>query len=291
MALYGEFTSQAEIDREYNAVGMVADLKPYIDFDAKANAEARGSLRYEPDIPYGAGADETLDIFPAESPNAPVLIFIHGGYWRSMSSKDFSLVAKGLAARGVTVVIPDYSLCPSVDIPEITRQTRAATAWVHARIAEYNGSPDRIFACGHSAGGQQAGMLAATDWEREHGMPRNAIKGVIPISGLFDLAPLRHSWLQPVLQLDAATVEGQSPLRNIPHDGPPMLVSVGDEESSEFKRQAEAYAEAWRAGGNRAELVIQEARNHFTSFRDLNDPDAPFTRILAAFMETCLQGS
>ncbi|WP_319583251.1 alpha/beta hydrolase [uncultured Pseudodesulfovibrio sp.] len=279
--------TREETDREYNAVASVPDLSPYMEYDAEANARARRDLRPAEGVAYGASSDETVDIFPAHEPDAPVLFFIHGGYWKSMRSSDFHLIANGLVPKGVTVVLPNYSLCPAVSMDEITRQNRAALAWTHAHASGHNGSPDKLFVCGHSAGGQQAGMLASTDWTAL-GLPADAVKGVLPVSGLYDLAPLADSWLQPTLRLTEALIEEQSPLRNVPADGPPLYVSVGGEESSEFRRQAREYLAAWRERGNMGELFVQEDRNHFTSFRDFDRPDGELTVRVLGFMERCL---
>jgi arylformamidase len=289
MPWHERLTTQADIDREYNAVQSVADLRPYLEYDAGANARARRELRLIADVAYGPHRDETVDVFPAERPDAPVIVFVHGGYWRSLHGSDFHLIANGLVPSGATVVLTNYSLCPAVSIAEITRQNRAATAWAYRHAERYNGSPDKLFVCGHSAGGQQAGMLAATDWAGEYGLPADLVKGAVPISGLYDLSPLVRSWLQPALQLDHDAVLRQSPLSNIPADGPPLLVSVGGEETGEFRRQAGEYAAAWQARGNAAELVVQEGRNHFTSFRDLDRPDGPFTVRVLEFIERCLE--
>src|SRR5262249_31599840 len=140
-------------------------------------------------VRVGPTVDETVDVFPAQQPGAPVLVFIHGGYWRILSSKEFSLVARGPSAHDVTVVVTNYSLSPKVTIAEITRQNRAVIAWLSREARAFNGDPERIFVCGHSAGGHQVGMLVATDWPGEYELPQSIIKGGIPISGLFDLSP------------------------------------------------------------------------------------------------------
>ncbi|WP_316896615.1 alpha/beta hydrolase [Pseudodesulfovibrio indicus] len=285
MNLYREFTSAEDIDREYNAVSMVSDLGPYLEFDASANETARNELKCVLDVSYGHRADEILDIFPAETAEAPVVIFIHGGYWKSMSSRDFSLVANGLVANGVTVVIPNYSLCPSVAFPEITKQNRVAVAWVYENIHMFNGDPGNIFLCGHSAGAQQVGMLAATDWEGEYRLPGESIRAGVPISGIFDLSPLYYSWLQPTLRLTHDTIMRESPLFQVPVGGMPLLVSVGAEESSEFIRQAREYQAAWEQAGNSVEICIQPERNHFTTIRDLYFEDGRFTQTLLTFLE------
>ena len=287
MNLYRRFKNQTEIDKEYNAVSMVPDLKPYIDSDTIANTQVIEKFQNTLDLKYGPMISETLDIFPAESPDSPVFVFVHGGYWRSLSSRDFSLVARGLVSQGFTVVLPNYSLCPLVSIPEITRQIKASIAWVYQNISKYNGSSDRIFVGGHSAGGQQVGMLLSTDWEKEYSIPNIVIKGGIPISGIFDLTPLYYSWLQPTIMLNQQVISTQSPQFQIPDNAPPILISVGEEESLEFIRQSKDYHKSWIDKDLESDLFIQPKKNHFTTFRDLNDPNSLLVHTIMQFIERC----
>ena len=288
MQLYREFVSQEEIDRQYNVETAVGDMRPYVEWFVGGSAKARAELNCVLDVPFGPSRDETLDIFPASTRGAPVLLFIHGGYWRMLSSKEFSLVARGPVAHDVTVVVSNYSLCPQVTIAEITRQSRAAVAWIARNIAAHNGDPERLFVAGHSAGGQQVGMLVATDWPGEYGLPANVIKGGMPISGLFDLRPLRHSWLQPKLQLDHDVIERQSPLFQIPDQAPPLLVTVGGDESAEFHRQSADYVAAWRARGHRATEFAQPGKNHLTAIASFEDQDSALCRTLLEFIRTAV---
>lgn len=272
MKLYRDFTSQEEIDQQYNIEVAVGDMRPYVEWFVGGSARARAELDCILDVPFGPTRDETLDIFPAATPDAPVLLFVHGGYWRILSSKEFSLVARGPVARGVTVVVSNYSLCPKVSIAEITRQSRATVAWIANNIGRYNGDPQRIHVAGHSAGGHQVGMLLATDWLGEYGLPANILKGGMPISGLFDLRPFRHSWLQPKIQLDHDLIERQSPLFHVPEQGPPLLVTLGGDESAEFHRQSADYVAAWRAQGLNAREFAQPGKNHLTAIAGFEDP-------------------
>ncbi len=288
MKLYRNFSSQDEIDQEYNAVLAVQDLQTYIERDTRSNIETRNELKSVLGVQYGSSLDETIDIFPAENPLAPVFVFIHGGYWMSMESQDFSMVARGLVSKGITVAMPNYSLCPSVSMSEITRQNRDAVAWLFREINKYNGNPKQMFVCGHSAGGQQVGMLASTDWIKDYGLPRNIIKGGIPISGIFDLSPLYYSWLQPTIQLTQGMIQEQSPLFQLSDNGFPMLLSVGENESLEFKRQSQQYLLAWQKKGFKGKMVIQPDKNHFTTIRDFFIPDSPFITSVLEFMKDCL---
>lgn len=284
MKLYREFTSQEEIDQEYNIQTMVPDLLVRVEEMAAVSARAREELNCHLDLSFGPTRDETLDIFPADTPDAPVLVFIHGGYWRSFSSKDFSLLARGPVAHGITVVVTNYSLCPKVSIAEISRQSRAAIAWLYREAPRFNADRQRLFVCGHSAGGQQVGMLAATDWTGEYGLPPDIIKGGIPISGIFDLAPLMYSWLQPKLLLTHEIIRRESPLFNIPPVAPPLLLSLGEYESLEFHRQAAVFLDAWKANGLEARLLVQTGKNHITAIEELARQDSSLCEALVAFM-------
>ncbi|MFH2045771.1 MAG: alpha/beta hydrolase [Pseudomonadota bacterium] len=287
MKLYRNFTSQEEIDYQYNVAVTEPDIQSYVEMFIGGSEKARKELDCILDVRFGPTVDETVDIFPAKQPDAPIIVYIHGGYWHSLSSKEFSVVATGPNAHGFTVVLPNYSLCPKVTITEITRQNRAFIAWLYRNARKFNGNPERIFVCGHSAGGHQVGMLAATDWPGEYGLPENIIKGGIPISGLFDLFPFRYSWLQPKLQLSSEVIQQQSPLFNIPAKGPPLLISVGEKESAEFHRQAADYLTAWRAQNLYGELFVQPNKNHFTSIEGLIDANSTFCQSMIDFTKEC----
>jgi len=287
--LYRNFLSQSDIDREYNVVSMVGNVSPYVEYDNSKNINTMKELISSIDEKYGAMLDETVDVFPSKEPNSPILVFIHGGYWHSMSNKNFSLIARGLVLNDITVAIPNYSLCPKVTIQEITRQNRASITWLYNNAKRFNGNPEKIIICGHSAGGQQAGIITTTDWEGEYGLPKNLIKGSIPISGIFDLTPLYYSWLQPKLQLNYGLINKQSPLFQISENKTPMLISYGDKESAEFKRQSEDYFNALVKRGYTAQLHEQKEKNHFMTFRDLNDPDSFFCQLVIEFIkQTCI---
>jgi arylformamidase len=278
--LYRSFSTQEEIDREYDVERMVPDFRPYAKHFIEESAKARAELPSKLDLRFGPTLDEYIDYFPAPQPDSPLLVFIHGGYWRLLSAKEFSLVARGPHARGVAVAVTNYSLCPKVTIAEITRQSRAAVAWLYAHASQLGINRESIFVSGHSAGGQQVGMLAATDWPGDYGLPPDVIKGALAISGLFDLEPLRYSWLQPKLQLDFAEIRGQSPIYHIPRKAPPLVVTLGGEESAEFHRQSRDYLAAWQAAGLPGRWLDQPGCNHFTAIYGLNERDSDLCRAL-----------
>lgn len=276
MKLYRDFTSQEEIDREYNAGAAVPDSAARIEGWIARSAAARGSLSCRLGVAYGPTRDEYLDIFPSGE-RAPVHVFVHGGYWRRFTAREHSFVAPPLVAAGVSVVVVNYALCPGVGIDEIVRQVRASIAWTHRNAASFGGDPDRISISGHSAGGQLTAMALATDWPGVYDLPTDTLKAGLPISGLFDLAPFPYSFLQPALQLDWGQVRRNSPISLPPPPGIPVTVAVGGSESAEFRRQSAAFAEAW-TGSRYLEIP---GCNHFTVLEELERAESP---LLAALL-------
>ena len=281
VVLYREFTTQAQIDAQYDVDLSVPDYGVYAGHYGEQSRLARHRLRSELDIPYGPTRDQRLDIFPAARAGAPVFVFLHGGYWRSLSSKEFSCVASGPHAVGVTTVVVNYALTPKVSIDEITRQARASVAWVLRHIERYGGNPQHVVLGGHSAGAHLTAMCLQTAWDEDYGLPTDPLAGAVLVSGVYDLYPLRFSVMQPQLQLDDGVIRRNSPLFGVRTCKTPVLITWGSEETREFHRQSEAYLAAWRACGNRGERSPQAGRNHFDAIYGFEDPMSPLCRWLA----------
>jgi arylformamidase len=245
----------AWLDRQYNNRALVPEHAAHFARWASDSAQARQRLPALLDVTYGHGAGETLDVFPASRkagrPPAPVLVFIHGGYWRSLDKSDHSFVAPAFVDQGACVVVPNYALCPAVTIPQIALQMTQALAWVYRHIGAHGGDPQRITVVGHSAGGHLAAMLLACDWARVGaGLPAALVKNALSISGVFDLAPLRQTpFLRDSLRLNAQQVRQASPAG---FPAPPLLDGRGElfavagaDESDEFVRQNQLIQTAW----------------------------------------------
>lgn len=272
--LYRNFATSEQIDAEYDMSLVIGDPSEYFAFYINESAAARERLAGELDVPFGPTIEETLDIFPAANPAAPIVVFIHGGYWRRLSAKEFSYVANGLVARGITTVVTNYALCPKVSLPEITRQARAAIAWLRTTGHAYHGDRDRIYVAGHSAGGHLTARVLCTDWAGDYALPADLVKGAYAISGLYDLQPLRYAFVQPSLQLNADIIQRESPALNLPSAAAPLIAEVGGEESNEFRRQSADYIDRWKAAGLAGTYREQPGRNHFNVIYDFNDPDS-----------------
>jgi arylformamidase len=280
-ALYRDFTTQAQIDAQYDVERSVPDFMVYARHYTDQSRLARHRLRCVLDVPFGPTRDETLDIFPAANPGAPVFVFIHGGYWRMLSSKEFSCVALGLHELGITTVVVNYALTPKVRIDEITRQARAAVAWVLRRIDRHGGDPGKVVVGGHSAGAHLTAMCLQTAWDEDYGLARDPLVGAVLVSGLYDLEPLRYSGMQPQIQLDDGVIRRNSPLFSVRACRTPALVTWGDDEPDEFRRQSDDFLSAWQAAGNRARRIAQAGANHFTAITGFEDGKSPLCQWVA----------
>lgn len=254
----------AWLDREYNARVAIDDSAGIIARWADEAASVRRRAAVLCDIAYGETPAERLDFFPAAAQEAPLFVFLHGGYWRSLDKSYFSWVAPPLVAAGVSVAIPNYALVPSVTMQTIVRQALAAHAWLYRHASRYDFDRRRIVSGGHSAGGHLAAMMLCARWKRWGAdLPQRLVRAGLSISGLHDLAPVAAApFLAGDLRLDAAAARRLSPATMPPATGARLLAVVGQLESGEFHRQANVLAAAWPAGT--VEVLEVPGRHHLS---------------------------
>jgi arylformamidase len=257
--VYRGYDAEA-MELQYNPRATVSGVDDIIANWTALSAAFTGRTDCVLDIAYGSRPEEKLDVYKPETGNAPVMIFIHGGYWRALDKKPFAFMAEPLVDAGALVVSINYTLCPAVTIDEIVRQCRAACAWVRHNAKRYGGDPDRIHITGHSAGGPLTAMMAATDWPAyENGLPSD-------------------------VRMDAKTASRNSPLSLTPAHDMPMTVAVGGGETDEFRRQSKEFRDRWADHLGRIDYIETPAENHFTIIDGISRAGTPITRALLDHM-------
>jgi len=275
----GPVAETIDYEKEYDNRGRVPEHPEiFARWQREAAAYRQAARDAELGLPYGPAPRQTVDLFPARDDDAqtPLALFIHGGWWRSLEPAMFSQLAGGPNARGVTVAVAGYDLCPHVSIATIIEEMRSACLWLWRKQRK------RIFVFGHSAGGHLAACLLAQDWKTfASDAPADLVPMAYAISGVFDLAPLCHVSQNADLRLDDAEARKVSPLYWKVPSGRTFDAVVGGAESSEFLRQSKIIAESWGARGVSTRYEEIAGANHFTVVDPLSDPESTMTRRVA----------
>jgi len=264
------------LDAQYDTSKQLADgnVAPYFARFVEESAKARERVHADLDRRYGEGERETIDFFPATKPNAPLFVWVHGGYWRRMSKNEFSFVAPPLVEAGAAVAVVNYPLAPGPRLDEIVDAVRRGFAYALEHASDLRADPARVFVGGHSVGAQLAGMTAS----------HVAVRGVLALSGLYDLDPLRSTHVNDAIAMDAATAARNSPLHQPPLGDPALIAAAGDDEQQAFHLQQRAYLAAWRAWGHSGTAVAAPQHNHFTIVLELANAGSPISHALRELM-------
>ncbi|MFZ2652586.1 MAG: alpha/beta hydrolase [Burkholderiaceae bacterium] len=259
------------LDAQYNNRARIPEHPQIFERWARASELTRRESLCQIDLRYANGPNETLDVFAPRLENSPVLVFIHGGYWRSLDKCDVSFVAPSFVQDGAMVVLPNYALCPAVTIEAIALQMVRALEWTYRNAATYGADRNRIVVAGHSAGGHLATMMLSCLWhEVASDLPADLVRCAMSISGLFDLEPLRHTpFVMNDLRLTRESARRLSPAF-FPRPKGVLHAVVGAEESEEFLRQNELIQSAW---GTQSVPVCERiaATNHLNVLHDFAD--------------------
>jgi len=267
--------SDEQINLSFMPRRSVADPDAWLAREATFSEKTRAAFAgARLDVPYGDSPLQRLDIFPASRKNAPIHIYIHGGFWRALDKSSYSHIGATLARAGAVGVIINYDLCPKVTVDDVVRQTMAAIAWTYRHGAELGGDPNRIFLSGHSAGGQLAAMALAHDWRAE-GLPGDIIKGVAALSGVYDLEPILRIEANAEIQLKPEMVARNSPLFLEPRVMAPVIVAPGGGEPDLWIQQSRDYAAMLQSRGYKASLMVLPKHHHFSITIALSDPGDP----------------
>ena len=277
--------SPEELARQYSPRGTVNNLDALLQ-DYRAQSLPMYDLPHLRDLRYGPQADELLDLFPVPGqPDAPLFVFIHGGYWRALGKEDSVFMARNFTERGIAVASIGYQLAPAARLGEIVAQCRRSLAWLYTQGQAHGVGVDRIVVAGSSAGGHLGAMLLAGDWQAEFGVPADIVKGAILVSGLYDLAPVQQTTPNDWLSLSAAEALALSPLHHLPAASTRLCVATAETDTDEFKRQSLDYAAACRQRGCAVHYLDVPGRNHFDVIMDWMNPQAALTQAAWALFD------
>jgi arylformamidase len=264
-----------DYEAEYNNRARVPEHVEIMERWQMLSAAYRLASTPENDRPYGGKERQRYDLFVANSGSAPLVVYIHGGYWQRGDRKDFSFVARELNANGITVAIPSYSLAPAASVMEIIDEMTLCLVTLWKKLRR------RPLVIGHSAGGHLSAAMLANEWGRVAGVPADLVRAAYGLSGVYDLAPLIGTSLNQALYLSAGISRAASPIfRPAPAKGRRFVAAVGGDESAEFLRQSRDIAQTWEKAGVITENVVVPGANHFTILEELIRPGSPvLTRI------------
>jgi len=271
--------SDADLNDQYEIESRVEDPEGVQSRYAALSVAAAELPGARLDLAYGTDARQRLDVFAPPQGPAPALMFFHGGYWRAGSKETRRFPAAAWRERGVAWVPVGYRLAPETTLDEIVADARAALAWLHRNGLEVGCDPGRIHVAGNSAGGHLVAMLAADGWQEAVGVPRDVVRSAVAVSGLFDLAPLRRTFVNEWLHLDRESAERNSPIRFPVRADLPVLLAWGARESVAFSQQSLDYA---RQCGGRVRSMECDGADHFSVIGDFADPDSALFQAIAA---------
>ena len=261
----------AVLSKLYNNRELVPDHPQYFARWAEGSQKARATMTAHLDLRYGEMPGETIDLFPSRRGDGSCMMFIHGGYWRSLDKRDFSFLAPAFVTGGISLAVVNYDLCPKVSMDEIVRQMLRASRWLWLHAEDYGMDQDRLYVSGHSAGGHLTAMLMSALWPVfDSRLPKDLWKGGLAISGVYDLRPIMSvDWLNVDLRLDADAAQRLSPAFIPPATRAPVMTAVGGDESSEFLRQNALLGERWKSAFA-GDYTVKGA-NHFSVMDALAD--------------------
>lgn len=277
----------ADLDQGYDqrqwAPNMAQVLQRYRD----RSEDARAALGAPTRLPYGPSEVERLDFFDCGRRGAPVLVFFHGGAWRSGQASDYAFLAGMWVRAGVHVVLPDFAWVQDCggDLRPVAEQARRCLSWLHANAASLGADPARLFVAGHSSGAHLAAVLGTTDW-RTRGMPQDVIRGALLCSGIYELEPVRRSSRSSYVSLDDESIQALSPIRHLALQRHPMVVAWGSLESPEFQRQGREFVQFAQAEGLAVDPLLVQDSNHFEILETLADPDGLLARAALKLMSS-----
>ena len=263
------------LEKGYNVRLLVDDFDGLISRWSDRSEKFRQNVDSSLNCQYGDGEKDKLDIFRCGEANAPLFIFVHGGYWQRGDKSVYSFVAESFINSGIDVALIGYQLCPVASMTNIVEKIQEAIIWIWRNAENYSISKNRINVSGHSAGGHITGMILATDWQQiSSDLPTDLVKTGIPISGLYQLEPLRKTTIADALGLDDVESMALSPHFFEPITTAPILVTLGGAETPEFHWQTDQFVEKWKLHDISLDYHAEPDVDHFGVVERLASKDS-----------------
>jgi arylformamidase len=278
---------QVELDASYDQAFYAPLRLQIINRHASSSEEARRRIGQPVRQSYGPTSVEKLDIYATKRAHAPIFVFIHGGAWLGGEAKNYAFPAEMLVNAGAHYVALDFIAIREAggDLRVMAEQVRRGIAWVYKNAASFGGDASRLYVGGHSSGGHLCGVALVTDWEKDHSLPADAIKGGLCMSGMYDMKPVRLSKRSSYVKFTDEMEQAMSSQRHLPLLRAPVIVTYGSNETPEFQRQSRDFAAAVKAAGKPVELVEAANFNHFEMTETLGNPYGPNGRAALALMK------
>jgi arylformamidase len=278
---------QTELDNAYDQSVYAPNQQQVLKRTALNSERVRQHLGAPKRLAYGSTAIEALDLYPTKRPNAPVMIMIHGGAWRSGYAKDYAEAAELFVNAGAHYAVLDFinvieaggSLFPMVE------QIRRGIAWVYKNAASFGGDPNRIYIVGRSSGSHLGGVVLITDWQKDFGVPADMVKGALLSSGMYDLKPVRLSKRSAYIKFTDEMEHALSTQRHLHRINCPVVIAYGSYETPEFQRQSRDFAAALKAAGKPVQLIVAEGYNHFEVPETMASPYGALGRAALELMQ------
>ncbi len=264
-------------DASYNNRWAVPNHMADLDHWAEKSEAVRAAVRCRLDIAYGAGDRETIDIlYPERRGPVPLIVFLHGGYWMSMTKDSYSFIGENFVHAGAAFAVVEFGLCPDVTLAKLVGQVESAIAHLWTGADDYELDRERFYLAGHSSGGHLAAMVLGSGVTGNPPVPPETFKASVIVSGLFDLAPIAETYINNYIALDEKGVHDLSPLHRLPPAGKrmgPLILGTGEHELAEYHLHQSRYAAAWADNGHALQIHDAAGYQHFDVPYDLANRD------------------
>ena len=272
----------AEMEQHFNPRVANPNASELLEDFVARSAEARERIPGRYDIRYGERPNETLDLHVPEGaePGSPLVLFIHGGYWRALDKSDHSLVAPPLMDAGAIVANVNYDLCPTITLDEMVEEIANAVRFCRDHAASWGADPDALYLFGHSAGAHLAARMLQREWLAEE-LPAHGIRGVAAITGVYEPEVILSVTVNDEAQISPGTAARQNCLGRDFVLRPKMLIAVGGDEPEGWRAQSAAFAEDCRNARLDTDFVVVEGANHFSVLDRALERDNPLHEAIA----------